>query len=82
MSPLADLCLGMVMILLPLLLGRLVAVGGWMLTPLVILLVATGLMVEFIAWSSGLGAVLTNGFSRWQARRAARSIPRPSSATS
>jgi hypothetical protein len=60
-------------ILLPLLLGRVLALGGWPLSPAIFLLVATGLAVEFLAWSSGFGAVLANTFSRWQATRAARS---------
>jgi hypothetical protein len=75
MSGFADICLGLLIILLPLLLGRVVALGGWTLSPVVFLLVATGLAVEFLAWASGFGAVLTNTFSRWQATRAARSMP-------
>jgi hypothetical protein len=80
-SAYADIWLGIVIILLPLLLGRIIALGGWALSPVVFLLVATGLAVEFLAWASGFGAVLTNTFSRWQARRAARSTPHPTSAT-
>ena len=78
-SGFADICLGILIILLPLLLGRVVALGGWTLSPVVFLLVATGLAVEFLAWASGFGAVLTNTFSRWQATRAARSTPQTSS---
>ena len=74
-SGFADICLGILVILLPLLLGRVVALGGWTLSPVVFLLVAVGLGVEFLAWASGFGAVLTNMFSRWQATRAARSTP-------
>ena len=70
--PFGDVCLGIVIILLPLLVGRLLAFGGWALSPLVVLLVAVGLGVELIAWASGFGAVLTNAFSRWQAGRAVR----------
>jgi hypothetical protein len=80
-SGFADICLGILIILLPLLLGRVVALGGWALSPVVFLLVATGLAVEFLAWASGFGAVLTNTFSRWQATRAARSTPQTSSPT-
>ena len=77
-SGFADICLGILIILLPLLLGRLVALGGWTFSPVVFVLVATGLGVEFLAWASGFGAVLTNTFSRWQATRAARSTPQTS----
>ena len=78
---LADVCLGILMIMLPLLLGRVVALAGWPLSPFVFLLVMTGLTVEFLAWSSGFGAVLTNAFWRWQASRGARVAARASSVT-
>jgi hypothetical protein len=80
-SGFADICLGILVILLPLLLGRVVALGGWTLSPVVFVLVAVGLGVEFLAWASGFGAVLTNMFSRWQATRAARSTPQTSPPT-
>ena len=76
-----DICLGILIILLPLLVGRFVAFGGWPLSPIVFLLVATGLAVEFLAWSSGFGAVLTNAFSRWQATRSARTASRTAPTT-
>lgn len=80
-SAFVDVCVGILIILLPVLLGRIVAFGGWTLSPVVFLLVATGLAVEFLAWSSGFGAVLTNVFSRWQAKRGARASSQPSTAT-
>jgi hypothetical protein len=70
-----DVCLGILIILLPVLVGRVVGLGGWPLSPIVFLLVSTGLAIEFLAWSSGFGAVLTNVFSQWQATRAARATP-------
>jgi hypothetical protein len=73
MPAFTEICLGMLLILLPLLLGRVVALGGWPFSPIVFLLVATGLAVEFVAWASGFGAMLTNTFSRWQATRTGRS---------
>ena len=75
-APFVDVFLGVMVILLPVLIGRVVALAGWPGTPLAILLLMLGFAVEFIAWSSGFGAVLTNGFARWQARRASR-IPPP-----
>jgi hypothetical protein len=59
-------------LLLPLMLGRVLALVGWPVTPIVLLLVTAGFAVELLAWSSGFGAVLTNTFSHWQARRTAR----------
>jgi hypothetical protein len=68
----ADVCVGIVIILLPVLVGRVIALAGWTVSPIVFLLVTIGIAVEFLAWSSGFGAVLTNVFRRWQATRAAR----------
>jgi hypothetical protein len=76
-SPFVDVCLGVVVILLPLLVARLIALGGWWGGTIAMPLVAVAVGVEFVAWSAGFGAVLTNTFSRWQARRASRSAPPP-----
>ena len=67
-----SVAVGIFVILLPLLIGRMLAVAGWPATPLAFLLIATGFAVELLAWASGFGAVLTNAFTRWQARRAPR----------
>ena len=73
-----DVVLGVIVILLPLLIGRLIAVAGWPVSGLALLLIVSGIALEFLAWTAGFGAVLTNGLSRWQARRAARvSAPLP-----
>jgi hypothetical protein len=72
--PIVDITLGVLVILLPVLIGRLVALGGWPGSPLAIPFLMAGFGIEFIAWSCGFGAVITNGFSRWQARRAARVV--------
>jgi hypothetical protein len=71
-SPFLDVALGVIVILLPLMLGRVLAIAGWPMTPVVVLLVGIGFLVELLAWSSGFGAILTNTFSQWQARRAMR----------
>jgi hypothetical protein len=77
--PFVDVLLGVLVILLPILLARFVALAGWAVNPLVIVLVMIGVTIEFLAWSSGFGAVLTNGYTRWQARRASRypAVPPP-----
>ena len=71
-SGFADVWLGIVIIVFPVLVGRLIGLGGFLTGPIVVLLVGAGLGLEFLAWSSGFGAVLTNTFSRWQARRATK----------
>jgi hypothetical protein len=71
----ADVALGVLIILSPVLAGRVVALAGWPVTPIAWLLISTGFAIEFLAWSSGLGAVLTNAFTRWQARRAVGVAP-------
>ena len=76
-APLIDVCVGVGVILLPVLLARVVALAGWALDPISWLLLAAGLGLEFLAWSGGFGAVLTNTFARWQMTRAARATPPP-----
>jgi hypothetical protein len=66
---LLDVGVGVVVILSPLLVGRLIALGGWPASPVSFLLIASGIGLEFLAWSAGFGAVLTNTMGRWQARR-------------
>ncbi|MEO7273815.1 MAG: hypothetical protein ABIX28_03365 [Vicinamibacterales bacterium] len=76
-SSFADVWLGVIVILFPVLIGRLVGLAGFLTGPIVFLLVAVGFGVEFLAWSTGLGAVLANGFSTLQARRALRTPRAP-----
>ena len=64
-----DVVLGVLIILSPLLLGRFIAMAGWVAGPFVWLLVLTGTAFEFLAWTTGFGAILMNTFSRWRARR-------------
>ena len=70
-----DVCLGLLVILSPLLAGRVVGVAGWPDNPLSWLLVLAGTGFEFIAWTTGFGAVLMNTFSRWRSRRTAIAAP-------
>ncbi|MGE5813205.1 MAG: hypothetical protein ACM36C_01840 [Acidobacteriota bacterium] len=81
-APFVNLVTGVLVIMLPLLVGRVVGLAGWAVSPLVFLLVAIGLCIEFLAWASGFGAVLVNLFTRWQARRTPPPTPPvPESAT-
>jgi hypothetical protein len=79
-SPFLDVVLGVCIVLLPLLLGRLIALAGWWSAPVSTLFVATGFGWEFLVWSAGFGAVLVNAFGRWQARRVSGSMPPPAPA--
>ncbi len=76
-----DVALGVFVILLPVLLGRIVALAGWPATPVAFLLIACGLAVECIAWASGFGAVLTNAFGHWRASRLNRGLNTPPAGT-
>jgi hypothetical protein len=71
-----DMWLGIFVILLPVLVGRLIALGGFVVTPLSLLFVTAGVGVEFLAWSTGVGAILTNIFAKWQARRTVGAVVR------
>jgi hypothetical protein len=74
-SPFLDIVLGVFIVLLPLLVGRFLALGGWWSAPVSTLFVATGFGWEFLVWSAGFGAILVNAFGRWQARRASAVVP-------
>jgi hypothetical protein len=76
-SPFLDIVLGVFIVLLPLLLGRFIAIGGWWSTPVSTLFIATGFGWEFLVWSAGFGAILVNAFGRWQARRATTPAVQP-----
>jgi hypothetical protein len=71
----AAVLVGLLVILSPLLAARLLALGGWPLTPVAVVLVGVGFAVELLAWASGFGAMLMNAFTRWQARRPFRGGP-------
>ena len=68
----------MLVILLPLLVARLLGVAGWPVAPVAFVLLMTALAIEFLAWTMGFGAILTNTFTRWRVTRAARTpVPPP-----
>lgn len=75
--PVLDVCVGVAVLLLPVLAARVISLALWPMNPLAWVLLAAGVGVEFLAWSGGFGAVLTNAFSRWQSTRAARVAPAP-----
>lgn len=71
-SPFVDVILGMVVLLLPLLVARMLGVVGWPISPVAFILLMTALAIEFLAWTMGFGAILTNSLTRWRVNRAAR----------
>jgi hypothetical protein len=71
-APFVEVTVGILILLSPLLIGRALAVAGWTVTPIAVLFVSLGFIVELLAWSGGFGAALTNSYTRWRARRAMR----------
>jgi hypothetical protein len=76
-TPYMAVVVGVLVILSPVILGRLLAVVGWPVTPAAVLLVAVGFTLELLAWASGLGAMLSTVFGGWQARRDRRAMVVP-----
>ena len=76
-APYMDLFAGVLVIMLPLFIARVIGLAGWAVSPLVFLLIAVGLGIEFLAWACGFGSVLVNGFSSWQSRRNPPAAPPP-----
>jgi hypothetical protein len=57
--------IGFIILLAPTLLARFIDVAAPALTSLTFLLVAIGLVVEFVSWTVGLGAAIITGLGRW-----------------
>ncbi len=69
--------IGFIVLLGPTLLARfvdVVSIGAW---PLTIVLVTIGLTVEFVAWTTGLGAAITTGLGRWYTVPPPITVPPP-----
>ena len=57
--------IGSMMLLGPTLIARFVDLAVWGAGAVTFLMIASGLTVEFIAWTMGLGAALITGLGRW-----------------
>ena len=68
---LGSVVLGIGLIFLPLMLARLMALGGWMTAPFSFVLGGAAFGLELLVWAAGFGAVLSNTFGSWRSRRAA-----------
>jgi hypothetical protein len=66
---LGSVVLGIGLIFLPLMLARLMALGGWMTAPFSFVLGGAAFGFELLVWAAGFGAVLSNTFGSWRARR-------------
>lgn len=80
-SAFVAIALGVFIVLLPLLVGRVIAIGGWPLGAFATWFIMIGFVFELLVWACGLGAVLTNTVTRWRARRAAVRVPAAPPAT-
>jgi hypothetical protein len=76
-TPYMAVVVGVLVILSPVILGRLLSVVGWPVTPAAVLLVGIGFTLELLAWASGFGAMLSTALSGWQSRRPRRGIVTP-----
>jgi hypothetical protein len=63
-GPYASAALGIVLVLSPFILGRLLGIGGTFLVPLGWTLLVLGFLVEYAAWTVGLGAIALLRFER------------------
>jgi hypothetical protein len=57
--------IGSMILLGPTLFARFVDIATWSDGPITFLMVAIGLTVEFIAWTTGVGAAIITGLGRW-----------------
>ncbi len=76
-TTLGRVWLGLATILAPLILARLIALGGPVTWPFALALAAVAFLIEYVAWAMGFGAALIGVFERWRARRSASRLVAP-----
>ena len=64
-NALVATAMGSMILLGPTLLARFLDLAAWGPGPITFLAIAIGLTVEFIAWTTGLGAAIMTGLGRW-----------------
>ena len=64
-----SVAVGIGVIFLPLMLARVMALGGWLTAPFSFVLGGAAFGLELLVWAAGFGAVLSNTFGSWRARR-------------
>jgi hypothetical protein len=63
-SPVLDTACGVALLGVVTVIGNVLAVGPWMLTPTAVAFGTAGLVIEYLAWTVGLGAALLTPFRR------------------
>ena len=74
-NPYAVTVVGVLILMLPVMLSRVVSLGGGVLFPLAMALGIAGALIEYLAWTVGLGAVALTRFRRWSDSRASQPGP-------
>jgi hypothetical protein len=64
MNPQLTAIVGILVVMSPLIVGRILGVGGPMLLPLTLPVLFIGFVAEYLAWTVGVGAVALNRFDR------------------
>lgn len=64
LNPYLTAIIGILVVMSPVLLGRLLGIGGAFLVPLAVPLLMIGFLAEYIAWTIGFGAVALNRFDK------------------
>jgi hypothetical protein len=70
-QPFIQVCIGLFIILLPVFVARLLGMTGGPMHLFAMLIGGIAFLVEYVAWTTGLGAALIGVFTRWRARRPA-----------
>jgi hypothetical protein len=63
-SPVLDAAVGVALLGLVTVVGNVLAVGPWLFTPTAVAFGTAGLIIEYLAWTVGLGAALLTPFRR------------------
>ena len=63
-NPYVTAVVGILVIMSPLIVGRILGIGGPILLPLTLPLLLIGFLAEYLAWTVGFGAVALNRFDR------------------
>jgi hypothetical protein len=63
-NPYTVTVIGVLILMLPVLLSRLVSLGGGVMFPMAVVLGIVGFLTEYVAWTIGLGAVALTRFGR------------------